>query len=96
MTTSLMVGRRDLHNTSVNFDAAIAGQCGFTHIASGRVCRLPHRHPGPCDLPYPSSSAIAAPAGPEQNPLADAATTVTEHRGVTSQERKTRHCEEHP
>jgi hypothetical protein len=45
-------GRRrlDLHNTSIDFAAASAGQCGFTHLGSGRVCRLPHRHHGPCDL----------------------------------------------
>lgn len=42
--------RLDLHNTSIDFAAASAGQCGFTHLDSGRVCRLPHRHVGPCDL----------------------------------------------
>jgi hypothetical protein len=34
--------RLDLHNTSIDFAAASAGQCGFTHLDSGRVCRLPH------------------------------------------------------
>ena len=43
-------GRLDLHNTSIDFAAASAGRCGFTHLGSGRVCRLPHRHPGPCRL----------------------------------------------
>lgn len=53
--------RMDLHNTSINFAAAVAGQCGFTHLASGRVCRLPHRHPGTCDLRYPPAlPAVAA------------------------------------
>jgi hypothetical protein len=42
--------RRDLHNTSINIAAALAGQCAFTHVATGRVCHLPHRHPGPCEL----------------------------------------------
>jgi hypothetical protein len=96
MTASLAMDRRDLHNTSINFDAAIAGQCGFTHIASGRVCRLPHRHSGPCDLRYPSPSAIPAPASPGRNPIAGAPTTMTEHRGVTSRRRNARHREEHP
>jgi hypothetical protein len=41
--------RLDLHNASIDFRAASAGQCGFTHLASGRICRLPHRHLGPCD-----------------------------------------------
>ncbi len=42
--------RLDLHNTSIDFAAASAGRCGFTHLDSGRVCRLPYRHQGPCDL----------------------------------------------
>jgi hypothetical protein len=52
VNTSGAQRRRDLHNTSINVAAAIAGQCGFTHVASGRVCHLPHGHPGPCDLRY--------------------------------------------
>jgi hypothetical protein len=50
MSTSVAARRRDLHNTSINFTEAIAGRCGFTHVASGRVCRFPERHAGPCDL----------------------------------------------
>jgi hypothetical protein len=42
--------RLDLHNISINFAAASAGRCGFTHLDTGRVCRLPHRHPGACQL----------------------------------------------
>jgi hypothetical protein len=42
--------RRDLHNISINLAAAAEGLCGFTHIPSGRVCRLPCRHPGPCEF----------------------------------------------
>jgi hypothetical protein len=42
--------RLDLHNISIDFAAASAGRCGFTHLNSGRVCQLPHRHPGPCQL----------------------------------------------
>jgi len=40
--------RLDLHNVSVDIVAAEAGRCGFTHLASGRVCLRPHRHPGSC------------------------------------------------
>ena len=44
-------GRRlDLHNVSIDFAAASVGRCGFTHLASGRFCLLPHRHQGPCQL----------------------------------------------
>ena len=42
--------RHDLHNSSIDFQAATEGLCGFTHIPTGRVCRLRCRHPGPCDL----------------------------------------------
>jgi hypothetical protein len=40
--------RRDLHNSSINLEAALAGHCAFTHLASGRVCRLPYGHAGSC------------------------------------------------
>jgi hypothetical protein len=45
--------RLDLHNISIDFTAASAGLCGFTHLDSGRICELPHRHHGPCQLPDP-------------------------------------------
>jgi hypothetical protein len=54
--------RLDLHNVSIDIVAAEAGRCGFTHLASGRVCWRPHRHPGPCHqqasavMPAPMSS----------------------------------------
>ena len=44
--------RLDLHNASIDFAAATAGQCGFTHLPSGGICRLPHRHLGPCKLEH--------------------------------------------
>ena len=45
--------RLDLHNISIDFTAASAGRCGFTHLDTGRVCQLSHRHHGPCQLPDP-------------------------------------------
>ena len=42
--------RLDLHNVSIDFAAARAGRCGFTHLGSGRICHLPHRHIGSCQL----------------------------------------------
>jgi hypothetical protein len=54
--------RLDLHNISVDFAAASSGRCGFTHLDSGRVCQLPHRHSGPCHL-QPQCRKHAAPAG---------------------------------
>ena len=42
--------RLDLHNSNIDFDAANAGRCGVTHLQTGRVCQLPHRHQSPCQL----------------------------------------------
>ncbi|MGI8459490.1 MAG: hypothetical protein ACR2LI_15450 [Propionibacteriaceae bacterium] len=42
--------RLDLHNTSIDFLTAMAGRCGFTHLDTGRICRLRHGHDGPCLL----------------------------------------------
>ena len=49
--------RLDLHNVSINFAVARAGRCGFTHLDSGRICQLPHRHPGACRLQDPRAAA---------------------------------------
>jgi hypothetical protein len=43
MNTPTAQRRRDLPNTSITFDVAIGGRCGFTHVATGRVRRLPHQ-----------------------------------------------------
>jgi hypothetical protein len=42
--------RLDLHNRTTDLGAASAGACGFTHLPSGRVCWLPHRHLGSCQF----------------------------------------------
>ena len=42
--------RLDLHNISIDFAAARAGRCGFTHLDTGRICLLPHGHRGPRQL----------------------------------------------
>jgi hypothetical protein len=61
--------RLDLHNTSIDDQAASAGQCGFIHLASGRVCRLPHGHRGPCLPTYsPSREMHAVPQPPPDDP----------------------------
>ncbi len=39
-----------IHNSNENAAAADAGLCGRTHLASGRLCLLPERHPGGCDF----------------------------------------------
>ena len=40
--------RLDLHTSAIDECAAAQHQCGMRHLASGRVCRLPERHPGSC------------------------------------------------
>ena len=83
-----------LHNTSINFDLAVAGRCGFTHIPSGRVCQLPYRHPGPCKLRYLAPAATPTRAGLGQNPTDSAPVTATERRGVTTRNVTSTRCEE--
>ena len=62
--------RHDLHNISIDFQAATEGLCGFTHIPTGRVCRLRCRHPGPCDLHARRPGASTAEDNPP-SPTAD-------------------------
>jgi hypothetical protein len=45
--------RRDLHNSSTDFVAAMAGYSAFTHLASGRVCLLPYEHRKDCHFVIP-------------------------------------------
>ena len=47
------VCRRDLHNSSIDFGAAMAGRCGFRHLASGRVCLLAYGHREGCRFLLP-------------------------------------------
>jgi hypothetical protein len=56
MTTS--AARIDLHNAEIDDDAARAGLCGMTHLATGRCCVLEARHIGSCRFlgPYPTHS----------------------------------------
>jgi hypothetical protein len=37
-----------VHNSETDGAAAAEKLCGTTHLASGRVCRLPARHIGSC------------------------------------------------
>jgi hypothetical protein len=45
--------RRDLHNSSIDEEAALTGHCAVTHLASGRVCMLPYRHVDGCHFALP-------------------------------------------
>jgi hypothetical protein len=45
--------RLDSHNTSVDSQMVDVGRCGQIHLASGRICIRPVRHPGSCDFEAP-------------------------------------------
>lgn len=50
-------------NPSIDDDAADENQCGMTHLATGRVCRLPARHRESCEFTAagPQPGQIARP-----------------------------------
>src|SRR5665647_3077934 len=50
----------EMHNASVDEDAARAGECGQVHLPTGRMCTLPHGHAGSCE--FISAEAAAASA----------------------------------
>lgn len=50
--------RAESHNSQINTAAAQAHRCGMTHLASGRICLLPERHPGSCDFQQRQNDAL--------------------------------------
>ena len=38
----------EMHNASVDEDAARQGACAQVHLPTGRMCILPHGHTGSC------------------------------------------------
>jgi hypothetical protein len=42
------VSRRDVHNSNIDFEAAMVGRCGFRNLARGRVCLLAYAHREGC------------------------------------------------
>ncbi|MCA4135537.1 hypothetical protein [Arthrobacter sp. M4] len=48
--------RHDLQNLNVREDVALTGRCGNVHLATGRICTLPARHPGPCQFVSPDEA----------------------------------------
>jgi hypothetical protein len=52
--------RDESHNTQINTAAAEAHRCGMTHLASGRICLLPERHPGSCDFTHRQNDVESA------------------------------------
>jgi hypothetical protein len=48
----------EMHNASVDEDAARAGECAQVHLPTGRMCTLRHGHAGSCK--FISAEAAAA------------------------------------
>jgi hypothetical protein len=48
--------RPDLRSFHVREDVAMEGRCGNLHLATGRTCILPERHPGSCDFVGPEDA----------------------------------------
>ena len=49
----------EMHNASVDEDAARRGACAQVHLPTGRMCILAHGHRGSCDF-IPAEAAYAA------------------------------------
>jgi hypothetical protein len=49
----------EMHNASVDEDAAKKGACAQVHLPTGRMCILPHGHKGSCDF-IPAEAAYAS------------------------------------
>ena len=49
----------EMHNASVDEDAARQGACAQVHLPTGRMCILPHGHPGSCHF-IPADAAYAS------------------------------------
>jgi hypothetical protein len=58
--------RLDLHNRHCHPDTARAGQCGEIHLATGRICQLPARHPGSCRF-QPAPAPAPAPTASKES-----------------------------
>ena len=51
----------EMHNASVNEDAARQGVCAQVHLPTGRMCTLPHGHRASCHF-VQAENACAAPS----------------------------------
>jgi hypothetical protein len=56
----------EMHNASVDEDAARAGECAQVHLPTGRVCTLRHGHAGSCEF-ISAEAAAASLAHPESD-----------------------------
>jgi hypothetical protein len=50
----------DMSSTHVREDVAKAGRCANVHLATGRTCTLPKRHPGSCNFVGPEDAESVA------------------------------------
>jgi hypothetical protein len=56
----------EVHNASVDENAAAQGGCGQLHLPTGAMCTLRHGHEGSCEF----------------SPAAEVATSLAEHRAA--------------
>lgn len=59
-STSGAEERREIHNTSVDEQVALARLCAHVHLPSGRTCALPAAHSGSCDFKSPDQARRVA------------------------------------
>ena len=52
----------EMHNASVDEDAARQGACAQVHLPTGRMCILPHGHPGSCHFIAADAAYVSLPA----------------------------------
>ena len=52
----------EMHNASVDEVAARQGACAQVHLPTGRMCILPHGHPGSCDFIPADAAYVSLPA----------------------------------
>ena len=52
----------EMHNASVDEDAARQGACAQVHLPTGRMCILPHGHHGSCDFISAEAAYASFPA----------------------------------
>lgn len=54
MTAPCQRETSEMHNASVDEDAARAGECAQIHLPTGRICTLEHGHKKSCEFIQPN------------------------------------------
>ena len=66
LSTGIAARRRadtsEMHNASIDEYAARRGACAQVHLPTGRMCILPHGHPGSCHFIAADAAYASLPA----------------------------------